>query len=134
MKKDYPIEYAILEYLYKAWKKNPNETTDLDILAKDLSLTRDTVDIPIDRLNESEYIEFEGFGCTKITPKGIASVAPNDPFAERNIKDFLGTFEEVINDSALSPNEKKTWLNRIKEFTSHPVIVELIKKALEKFY
>lgn len=46
---------------------------------------------------------------------------------------FLDTLEKEINKSNLPPEEKKTWLSRIKEISSHPILAPLIVKSLEMY-
>lgn len=44
---------------------------------------------------------------------------------------FLNALQQEIEKSTLSEEEKKTWLSRIKEISSHPIIASLVAKALE---
>lgn len=43
---------------------------------------------------------------------------------------FFQALEREIESSALSPEEQKTWLTRIKDFSSHPIVVEIVSKVL----
>lgn len=94
----------------------------------------------------------------RITPKGIACIDRNNPFVEEyrtaDIKsisinapvtgsaiiqgdnasvdiafDFLDKFKQGIEESSLSPEEKKTWLKWIKDLSYHPALLEILKNT-----
>ncbi|MBT9131501.1 MAG: hypothetical protein DDT41_01807 [candidate division WS2 bacterium] len=112
-------------------------------------------------LHKLGYIVSDVGNCAYITEKGIAMLERNNPFYQdyrpvenKNIIinapvtgsaiiqgdnnsvnitfDFLAKLEKEIAKSSLPPEEKKTWLSRIKEFGSHPVSASLAK-VLEMF-
>jgi len=95
-----------------------------------------------------------------ITPKGVAMIETNNPLFQEfrqaenktiNINapvvgsaiiqgnnnnttvtlNFLDKFEKEIENSSLTPEEKKTWIGRLKDIGSHPILSSLCSKALE---
>lgn len=111
-------------------------------------------------LHKLNYIVPDLGNCAYITEKGIAILEQNNPLYQsyrpvenKNITinapvtgsaiiqgnnntanitlNFLATLEKEIAQSNLSPEEKKTWLSRIKEISSHPVLASVVTTALE---
>ncbi len=95
----------------------------------------------------------------KITEKGIRLLDPDNPFiAEHccegknaininapvsgstiaqghnisigNTLSFLDKFVESVSAADLPEEERKTWMNRIRELSLHPVLLEVLKKVL----
>lgn len=94
-----------------------------------------------------------------IAPKGMALVDKKNPFVNnfknadiRNIEinapvtgsaivqgdnstvsvafNFIDKLEKEIQNSNLPEEEKKTWIKRIKELSTHPILVEVLKTVL----
>ena len=111
-------------------------------------------------LSKLGYIVPDVGNCAYITEKGIAILEQNNPLYQsyrptenKNITinapvtgsaiiqgdnnsvnitfDFIAKLEKEIEQSSLSLEEKKTWLNRIKEISSHPILASLVTKVLE---
>lgn len=111
-------------------------------------------------LHKLDYIVPDLGHCAYITAKGIAVLEQNNPLYQnyrpvenKNITinapvtgsaiiqgnnntanitlNFLESLEKEITQSNLTPEEKKTWLSRIKEISSHPLLASLVAKALE---
>lgn len=111
-------------------------------------------------LYKLNYIVTDVGNCAYITEKGIAILEQNNllyqsyrPLESKNITinapvtgsaiiqgnnntatialNFLVTLEKEIAESNLLPEEKKTWLGRFKEISSHPLLASLVAKALE---
>ena len=111
-------------------------------------------------LHKLDYIVPDLGNCAYITEKGIAVLEQNNPLYQsyrpvenKNITinapvtgsaiiqgnnntanitfNFLANLEKEIARSNLPPEEKKTWLGRIKEISSHPLLASLVAKALE---
>jgi|WetSurMetagenome_2_1015567.scaffolds.fasta_scaffold00408_16 hypothetical protein len=94
-----------------------------------------------------------------ITPQGMAIIDKNNPFVGsyksgdvRNIAinapvtnsqivqgdnvtitvamDFITNLQKEIDKSNLTDDEKKTWKQRLKELSTHPILIEALKKVL----
>ena len=104
-------------------------------------------------------LPYAGNIAAHITPKGMALVDRENPFVKgfksadiRNIEinapvtgsaivqgdnstvsvafNFIDKLEKEIQNSTLPEEEKKTWIGKIKELSTHPILVEALKTVL----
>lgn len=84
-------------------------------------------------LKELKYNSTKNIGTQNIifnAPVSNSNIIQGDNATASLTNNFFQALEREIENSALSPEERKTWLTRVKDFSSHPLVVELLSKVL----
>lgn len=154
------IKWAILHRLNKERAEHgPHSTIDAADIHQELGTDPEETENAVSDLQDHGFIRFITMRGMVITRQGIALIDDKNPFVadlRQDVKsisinapvsgttivqgnnnnvigalNFIARLEKEIENSSLSEEGKKTWLGRLKEFSSHPLLVEVLSKALD---
>ncbi|MBU0581426.1 MAG: hypothetical protein ABIJ40_16385 [Bacteroidota bacterium] len=143
--------------------EGPFARKDLKEISDILSIDFDYfMKVYANELYNDNQINMDSGWCAFITPKGIAIVDVNNPFYQeykkiemKNINilgsvsdstiiqgnnnkvditiNFYEDLKREINKSEMKPDEKRSWLKRINDFSKNPIVSQIVLNLISEY-